>query len=149
GEGGTFTAGNDLLDFAQHPPAGEDSPVFRFLRAVTVFPKPLLAAVEGHAVGIGTTVLLHCDLAWAGPSARFHLPFVDLGLVPEAASSLLLPATVGPKRAAEMLLSGAPFSAEEAAQMGLVNGVVDEPIGHTREQARALARKPPAALRLS
>ena len=149
GEGGTFTAGNDLLDFVQHPPTGEDSPVFRFLRAVTAFPKPLLAAVEGHAVGIGTTVLLHCDLAWAGPSARFRLPFVDLGLVPEAASSLLLPQTVGPKRAAELLLSGAPFSAEEAARMGLVNGVVDDPIGHAREQARALARKPPAALRLS
>ena len=149
GEGGAFTAGNDLLDFVQHPPEGEDSPVFRFLRAVAAFPKPLLAAVAGVAVGIGTTVLLHCDLAWAAPSARFSLPFVNLGLVPEAASSLLLPQTVGPKRAAELLLLGAPFSAEEAAAMGLVNGVVADPLDYALAQARALAQKPPAALRLT
>ena len=149
GEGGSFTAGNDLADFVQHPPTGEDSPVFRFLLAAATFPKPLVAAVEGHAVGIGTTVLLHCDLAWAAPSARFSLPFVNLGLVPEAASSLLLPAAVGPKRAAELLLFGEPFGAEEAARMGLVNGVVDDPLGHALARARALAQKPPAALRLT
>jgi enoyl-CoA hydratase/carnithine racemase len=149
GEGGAFTAGNDLFDFLNDPPTGEDSPVFRFLRAVSAFPKPLLAAVEGHAVGIGTTVLLHCDLAWAAPSARFSLPFVNLGLVPEAASSLLLPATVGPKRAAELLLFGEPFGGEEAHRMGLVNGVAEDPLAVALERARALAQKPPEAVRLT
>ena len=151
GEGGTFTAGNDLLDFLNDPPTGEGSPVFRFLRAVSAFPKPLLAAVAGHAVGLGTTVLLHCDLAWAAPSARFRLPFVDLGLVPEAASSLLLPHTVGPKRAAELLLFGEPFSVEEALRLGLVNGVVAEEalLDHAQERARLLAQKPPEAVRLT
>lgn len=151
GEGGVFSAGNDLLDFLQHPPTGEDSPVFRFLRAVTTFPKPLLAAVEGHAVGLGTTILLHCDLAWAAPSARFLLPFVDLGLVPEAASSLLLPLTVGPKAAAELLLLTKPFGADEAVRLGLVNGVVpaEALLGHVLDRARTLAGKPPAALRLT
>lgn len=149
GTGGHFTAGNDLGDFLRHPPTGESSPVFRFLRALTAFPKPLLAAVEGHAVGIGTTLLLHCDLAWAAPSARFRLPFVDLGLVPEAASSLLLPLAVGPKQAAAWLLFGEGFGAEEAARCGLVNGVVDDPLAYAEERARALAQKPPAALRLT
>ncbi|MDX1419409.1 MAG: enoyl-CoA hydratase [Rubricoccaceae bacterium] len=151
GEGGTFTAGNDLGDFLQHPPTGEDSPVFAFLRAATAFPKPLLAAVEGHAVGIGTTILLHCDFVWAAPSARFLLPFVDLGLVPEAASSLLLPRAVGPRVAAEMLLLGDPIGAEDAARLGLINSVVpaEDLLDHTLENARALAAKPPAALRLT
>ena len=151
GEGGVFTAGNDLFDFLSDPPRGEDSPVFRFLHAVSTFPKPLLAAVAGPAVGIGTTVLLHCDLAWAAPSARFSLPFVNLGLVPEAASSLLLPATVGTKRAAAWLLFGESFGAEEAAQAGLINGVVPEEdlLDHAMARALALAQKPPEALRLT
>jgi enoyl-CoA hydratase/carnithine racemase len=151
GEGGAFTAGNDLFDFLSDPPAGEDSPVFRFLRTVSTFPKPTLAAVAGPAVGIGTTVLLHCDLAWAAPSARFSLPFVNLGLVPEAASSLLLPSTVGPKRAAEWLLLGEAFGAEEATRAGLVNGVVPEEdlLDHAMGRARALAQKPPEAVRLT
>ncbi|HLT48503.1 MAG TPA: enoyl-CoA hydratase [Rubricoccaceae bacterium] len=151
GSGGSFTAGNDLTDFLNDPPTGEDSPVFRFLRAVSTFPKPLLAAVEGPAVGVGTTVLLHCDLVYAAPTARFRLPFVALGLVPEAASSLLLPRTVGPKRAAELLFFGEPFSADEAFQFGLVNAVVAEGELEARVLARArdLAAKPPAAVRLT
>lgn len=148
GSGGVFTAGNDLGDFMQEPPTGPDSPVFRFLSAAVGFPKPLVAAVEGPAIGIGTTILLHCDLAYAAPTAVFKLPFVDLGLVPEAASSLLLPRLVGPVRAAEMLLFGEPFSAEAAYEVGLVNAVVaDGVVSHALDRARALAQKPPAAVR--
>ena len=151
GSSGSFTAGNDLFDFLADPPTGEDSPVFGFLRAVSTFPKPILAAVEGPAVGIGTTVLLHCDLVYAAPSAVFRLPFVDLGLVPEAASSLLLPQSVGPKRAAELLLFGEAFSADDAFHFGLINAVVpgDELEARVLARAEALAAKPPAALRLS
>ncbi len=151
GAGGAFTAGNDLFDFLNDPPKDETSPVFRFLRAVSTFPKPLVAAVEGHAIGIGTTVLLHCDLAYAAPSARFQLPFVNLGLVPEAASSLLLPKTVGTKKAAELLLFGDPFSANDALAAGLINAVVQKGsvADYALERAQALARKPPASLRLT
>lgn len=147
GSEGSFTAGNDLGDFLMDPPTGAGSPVFRFLRAVSTFPKPLLAAVDGPAVGIGTTVLLHCDLAYASPTARFRLPFVDLGLVPEAASSLLLPLAAGPKRAADLLLLGEAFSAEEACVAGLLNEVTPDPLARALERASALAAKPPAALR--
>ncbi len=151
GSEGVFTAGNDLSDFVQNPPADESSPVFRFLDAVSTFPKPLLAAVAGPAVGIGTTLLLHCDLVYAAPSARLALPFVNLGLSPEAASSYLLPRTVGPQRAAEWLLFGEPFGAEEAERAGLVNEVVpeDELLDRAAERARTLAQKPPAAVRLT
>jgi enoyl-CoA hydratase/carnithine racemase len=147
GRGGVFTAGNDLGDFMQGPPTGPDSPVFRFLSAAVGFPKPLVAAVAGPAVGIGTTILLHCDLAYAAPDAVFKMPFVDLGLVPEAASSLLLPRLAGPMRAAELLLFGEAFSAERAYEIGLVNAVVGDPGGHALERAGVLARKPPAAVR--
>lgn len=149
GEGGAFTGGNDLADFLMDPPTGTDSPVFAFLRAVSTFPKPLVAAVEGAAVGIGTTVLLHCDLVYVAPSARFRMPFVDLGLVPEAASSLLLPATVGAARASEWLLLGEAFGADDALAAGLVNEVVDDPLARATERAEALAAKPPEAMRLS
>ena len=149
GRGGVFTAGNDLGDFLMDPPSGPDSPVFRFLRAASTFPKPLVAAVEGPAVGIGTTVLLHCDLAYAAPDARFKMPFVDLGLVPEAASSLLLPRVAGPMRAAEWLLFGEAFSAEAACAAGLVNEVVADPVAHALSRARTLAAKPPEAVRLT
>ena len=151
GSGGSFTAGNDLFDFLNDPPKDDMSPVFRFLRAVSTFPKPLIAAVEGHAIGIGTTVLLHCDLAYAAPSARFQLPFVNLGLVPEAASSLLLPKAVGTKRAAELLLFGDMFSADEAYAAGLVNAVVSEGnvVDHALERAKELSLKPPASLSLT
>lgn len=151
GLGGSFTAGNDLFDFLNDPPTDESSPVFQFLRAVSTFPKPFLAAVEGHAIGIGTTVILHCDLAYAAPSARFQLPFVNLGLVPEAASSLLLPKTVGTKKAAELLMFGDPFSAKEALTAGLINAVVSERdvVDFAMERAQALAKKPPASLKLT
>ena len=148
GRGGVFTGGNDLGDFMQDPPTEPDSPVFRFLSAAVGFPKPLVAAVAGPAVGIGTTILLHCDLAYAAPDALFKMPFVDLGLVPEAASSLLLPRLAGPVRAAELLLFGDAFTAETAREVGLVNAVVGgDVVEHALERARALARKPPAAVR--
>ena len=147
GTGGVFTAGNDLGDFLQAPPTGPDSPVFRFLQAAATFPKPLVAAVAGPAIGIGTTILLHCDLAYAAPDALLRMPFVDLGLVPEAASSVLLPRLAGPARAAEMLLFGDPIAADAAYAVGLVNAVVDDPVAHALERAAALAQKPPAAVR--
>lgn len=157
GDGGAFTGGNDLADFLMDPPAGTDtpegdgeaSPVFAFLHVVSTFPKPLVAAVEGAAVGIGTTVLLHCDLVYVAPSARFRMPFVDLGLVPEAASSLLLPQIAGHVRAAEWLLLGEPFGADEALAAGLVNEIVTDPLVRAIERAQALAAKPPEAVRLS
>jgi enoyl-CoA hydratase/carnithine racemase len=149
GSGGSFTAGNDLGDFLADPPTDENSPVFQFLRALASFPLPLIAAVEGPAVGVGTTLLLHCDLAYAAPSARFRLPFVDLGVVPEAASSYLLPRTVGSARANELLLLGEPFSAHDARRMGLINAVVDDPATHAAERAAVIAAKPPEAVRLT
>ena len=149
GADGVFTAGNDLGDFLMDPPTGPDSAVFQFLSAISTFPKPVVAAVEGPAVGIGTTVLLHCDFAYAAPSARFKMPFVDLGLVPEAASSLLVPRLAGHARACELLLLGRAFSAETAREVGLVNAVTDDPQSAAHETAAALARKPPEAVRLS
>lgn len=134
-----FSAGNDINDFLQQPPAQEDAPVFRFLRAIATFPKPLLAAVCGPAVGIGTTLLLHCDLVYAGDNAAFSMPFVNLGLCPEAASSLLVPQLLGYHRAAEALLLGEPFMAEAALEVGLVNRVV--PPTEANALAQSVARK--------
>jgi len=147
GRDGVFTGGNDLMDFVQEPPTGPESPVFRFLHGAVAFPKPLVAAIAGPAIGIGTTILLHCDLAYAAPDARFKMPFVDLGLVPEAASSLLLPRLAGRARASELLLFGEAFSAETAREVGLVNEVVADPVARALERARALAQKPPEAVR--
>ena len=130
-----FSAGNDIGDFLNQPPATQDSPVFRFLRGISSFPKPLVAAVCGPAVGIGTTLLLHCDLVYAGDNAAFSMPFVNLGLCPEAASSFLVPQLMGHRRAAEALLLGEPFSAETALEIGLINRIV-APL-----QANALARR--------
>jgi enoyl-CoA hydratase/carnithine racemase len=149
GEGGVFTSGNDLQDFMQRPPTGEDSPVFRFLEALVAFDKPLVAAVSGPAIGVGTTMLMHCDLVYASETARFQLPFVNLGLVPEAGSSLLLPRLAGHVRAAELLFFGEPFGAAYAREIGLVNAVLPEAalLDHVRGRLAALSEKPPTALR--
>lgn len=146
-----FTAGNDLQDFLHNPPAGSESPVSRFLHAITTAGKPLLAAVEGVAVGIGTTMLLHCDLVYVGESARLQLPFVNLALVPEAGSSRILPEMLGHQRAAELLFFGDMFSAERAVQLGIANAVCADGKAHdfAYERAQALASKPPKALRLT
>lgn len=134
-----FSAGNDLADFVKNPPETADAPVWRFLRALSAFPKPVIAAVCGAAVGIGTTMLLHCDLVFAGDSAKFSLPFVGLGICPEAASSLLLPKLAGYQRAARALLTGEPFDAQSALQMGLVNQVL--PAADTQPFAQSEAAK--------
>ena len=143
-----FSAGNDIEDFLKNKPAGMDSPVFRFLRGIATFPKPLVAAVCGPAVGVGTTLLFHCDLVYAGDNAAFSMPFVNLGLVPEAASSLLVPQMFGYHRAAEALLLGEPFMAEAALEVGLVNRVVppSEANALAQAQARKLAAKPLSSL---
>ncbi|GAB1386888.1 enoyl-CoA hydratase [Melaminivora sp.] len=155
GDMAIFSAGNDIADFLQQSAQGAASaaavgerPVWRFLRAIASFPKPLVAAVCGPAVGIGTTLLLHCDLVYAGDNAAFSLPFVNLGLCPEAASSLLLPQMLGYHRAAEALLLGEPFLAEAALEVGLVNRVVppSECNALAQAQARKLAAKPLTAL---
>lgn len=143
-----FSSGNDIEDFLKNKPAGMDSPVFRFLRGIATFPKPLVAAVCGPAVGVGTTLLFHCDLVYAGDNAAFSMPFVNLGLVPEAASSLLVPQMFGYHRAAEALLLGEPFMAEAALEVGLVNRVVppSEANALAQAQARKLAAKPLSSL---
>jgi enoyl-CoA hydratase/carnithine racemase len=148
-----FSAGNDIGDFmaqaARPAQASEgESPAIRFLRAISAFPKPIVASVCGPAVGIGTTLLFHCDLVYAGDNAAFSMPFVNLGLVPEAASSMLAPQMFGYHRAAEALLLGEPFMAEAALEVGLVNRVVPptEANGIAQAQARKLAAKPLSAL---
>lgn len=149
GDGASFTAGNDIMDFLQRPPSGDDSPVARFMRAMISLQKPAVAAVEGVAMGIGVTMLLQCDLVFAGEGTRLQMPFVNLGTCPELASSLILPAMMGHARAAELLMLGEPFDAATAREYGIVNRVC--PRGETEAQARAaalrLAAQPPAALR--
>ena len=137
GDEQAFTAGNDLGDFLERPPRSEEAPVFRFIRAVLAGTKPLVAAVNGPAVGIGTTLLLHCDLVYAGDNARFILPFASLGLLPEFASSYTLPRLAGHHRAAEMLLLGEPFDAQRGLAAGFVNRVL--PPAETLPAARAAA----------
>jgi len=143
-----FSAGNDIGDFLNQPPSTQDSPVFRFLRAIATLPKPAVAAVAGPAVGIGTTLLFHCDLVYAGDNAAFSMPFVNLGLCPEAASSLLVPRMFGYHRAAEALLLGEPFFAEAALEVGLVNRVLPptEVNAYAQAQAKKLAAKPLSSL---
>jgi enoyl-CoA hydratase/carnithine racemase len=151
GAGTTFTAGNDLGDFLEHPPAGEDSAVFAFLLTLVRLEKPLVVAVSGNAVGVGVTMLLHCDYVLAAESARFTAPFVNLGLCPEGGSSLLLPQNAGFALASEILMFGEPFDAATALRAGLVNRVV--PDGQLAEvfaeRTRALAEKPPESLRIT
>ena len=143
-----FSAGNDIADFLASPPLGTDSPVYRFLFGIAAFPKPIVAAVCGPAIGIGTTMLLHCDLIYAGDNATFAMPFVDLGLCPEAASSLLLPQILGYHRAAEALLLGDPFTAQTALEVGLVNRIMPSRDANSfaQSQARRLAAKPIGSL---
>jgi enoyl-CoA hydratase/carnithine racemase len=147
--GDTFTAGNDLRDFLDQPPHGDDAPVMRFLTGLVTTDVPVVAAVRGAAVGIGTTMLLHCDVVFAAPSARFKVPFVDLGLVPEAASSVLLPRRIGRARAGAALFLGETISADEAYATGIVTKIVpDEALDDAAEAAaRAIAAKPREAVR--
>lgn len=143
-----FSAGNDIADFLSLSGAVQDSPITRFLRTIAGFPKPLVAAVSGAAVGVGTTMLLHCDLVYASDTALFSLPFVDLGLCPEAASSLLLPQRIGHQRASAALLLGEPLTAQAALDAGLVNAVLpaDQVATVAQAQARKLAAKPLGAV---
>jgi enoyl-CoA hydratase/carnithine racemase len=149
GTGDAFTAGNDLGDFLNAPPAGAEAPVFRFLSALSSAEKPVVAAVNGLAVGIGTTMLLHCDLVYAARSAVFSAPFVNLALVPEAGSSLLLPRRIGHAKAAELFLLGGRMDAVQAGASGLVTAVFDDEELRTEamDRARSLAAKAPSAVR--
>jgi enoyl-CoA hydratase/carnithine racemase len=150
GSGGSFTAGNDLADMAANPPLGDDAPPLRFLDALAALRPVLVAAVDGPAIGVGTTVLLHCDLVYATARSTFRLPFVNLGLVPEAASTLLLPRLVGAQKAAELTLFGEPFDAAEAHRLGLVTAVTEDAVALdalVEDRVQALAGKPGIALR--
>lgn len=151
GSGDSFTSGNDVMDFMQEPPTGEDSAVFQFLKAIVTFKKPVIAAVNGVAVGIGTTMLLHCDLAYSAPEAVYRMPFVSLGLCPEAASSYIIPRMVGLRKASELLLLGDKFSAEKACEYGIVNEVcpAEELFEFALSKAKQLAALPPASVRLT
>lgn len=150
GEGQDFAAGNDLADFLEAAPRlDEEIPVWRLLRSLATCETPIVATVHGNCVGIGTTMLLHCDLVIAADNARFSMPFVDLGLVPEAASSLLFPRIAGRRRAARYLLLAEPFGVDEAVEIGLVShrapaGTLDDKL---QEVVTALLAKPPEALR--
>lgn len=148
GSGGAFTSGNDIADFLEASQNVEEVPGFAFVKALAACEKPLVAAVEGMAIGVGATMILHCDLVYVSPGAVFRLPFVDLGLVPEAASSLLLPRRIGLAKATELLLLGEPFGAEEALRLGLANSVVaaGKLKSFATEQAARIAAKPRAAL---
>ena len=144
-----FTAGNDLNDFLSNPATGTDSPVARYLANIASFEKPIVAAVNGPAVGVGTTMLLHCDMVVATDKATFSMPFVKLGLCPEAASSYLLPLLAGYQRAAELLLLGDNFDAQMARECGIVNRVASESDYQSvaMELASKLASLPPTSLR--
>jgi enoyl-CoA hydratase/carnithine racemase len=148
GTGGAFTAGNDLADFLDGGAGHGDLPAFTFIKALARCETPLVAAIEGVAIGIGATMMLHCDLVYVAPGTMFRLPFVDLGLVPEAASSLLLPRRIGMAKAAEFLLLGESFGAEDAVRFGLANSIVPAPElrEFALEKAGRLAAKPRAAL---
>ncbi len=148
GQPGIFTSGNDIDDFMQRPPQGEDTPVARFMRALLDCDKPVVAAVTGAAVGIGTTLLLHCDLVYVSDEARLAMPFVSLGLVPEYASSLVLPALIGHVQAAEKLMLGEPFSGSDAVDCGIANAVLPaaEVVNHARRMAERFNALAPGAV---
>lgn len=149
GKGGAFTAGNDLEDFMNKPWKGHAvPPAVRFIRAVATAKKPVVAAVHGLAVGVGTTILLHCDLVYAADDAKFMMPFINLGIVPEAATTVLLPLLVGRQRAAELFLLAAPMTAQRACELGLVNAVLapDTLLSTASAVAQQLSEKPPAAV---
>ena len=145
-EGDSFTAGNDINDFANDPQMDEGSPVFNFLFAIHNFPKPLIASVKGRAVGIGTTMLMHCDLVTANPDTQFSMPFVSLGLVAEGGSSYNFPRLVGHAKASEIFLTGRTFSATEALEMGLINTVSQDELGAAMAFATEIAEQPPTAV---
>jgi enoyl-CoA hydratase/carnithine racemase len=145
-EGEHFTAGNDIKDFMANPPTEESSDVARFLASLLEFPKPLIAAVKGNAVGVGTTMLLHCDIVIASPNAKFSMPFTSLGLVPEAGSTKLFPELVGYQRAARIFMTGDPFSADEAKEMGLVETITADPEAQALEIAEQIGKQPPQAI---
>jgi len=149
GQPGIFTSGNDLEDFTQRPPVSGDSPVFRFMKALKGFEKPVVVAVTGAAIGIGCTLLLHADLVYVADDAKLAMPFVSLGLVPEYASSLLVPQLMGQRRAAEKLLLGDPITAEEAVEWGFANAVLAAPevLPHARRVAERFNQLPPGAVK--
>jgi enoyl-CoA hydratase/carnithine racemase len=151
GAGGAFTAGNDLGDFLAVAQGKGQSRAGHFIQAVAMLETPIVAAVDGVAVGVGTTILFHCDLVFATAAAKFRMPFVDLGLVPEAASSMLVPMRVGMAKASELILLAEAFGGEEAARLGIVNRVVPPTeLGQVAfDAARKLAAKPPGAIRAS
>ena len=144
--GDHFTAGNDILDFMNNPPTSDDSEVAQFLAALLNFPKPLIGAVKGNAVGVGTTMLLHCDVVIAGPTAKFSMPFASLGLVPEAGSSYLFPQLVGYQRAARIFMTGESFDTDSAIEMGLVTANDPDPLAHAIKVAEQIAEQPPQAI---
>jgi enoyl-CoA hydratase/carnithine racemase len=151
GAGDSFSAGNDIEDFMKNPPAAGESPQSQLMHALINFEKPLVAVVQGVAIGGGTTMLAHCDFVYAGESAKFQLPFVNLALVPEFGSSYLLPLRFGYVRAAELILLGQPFGAVRAAELGLVTSVVPDQklLAVARETAQTLAKKPAGAVQAS
>ena len=145
-EGDHFTAGNDIVDFMDNPPTSDSSEVAQFLAALLNFPKPLIAAVKGNAVGVGTTMLLHCDVVVASPSATFSMPFASLGLVPEAGSSFLFPALVGYQRAAKIFFTGESFGADTALEMGLIAEINSDALASATKIAQHIAEQPPQAI---
>ena len=151
GAGDSFCAGNDIEDFLKNPPGAGESPQGRLMEALVNFDKPVVAAVQGAAIGGGTTMLTHCDFIYAGESAHFQMPFINLAVVPEFGSSCSVPARIGHLRAAELILLGTPFDARRAAELGLVTQVLSDKdvLARATETARKLAAKPAAALQAS
>ena len=151
GAGDSFCAGNDIEDFLKNPPGSGDSPQARLMNALVDFDKPIVAAVQGAAIGGGTTMLTHCDFVYAAESAKFQMPFINLAVVPEFGSSCSVPARIGHLRAAELILLGAPFDAKRAAELGLVTQVLSDKdvLARATETAGKLAAKPAAALQAS